>query len=336
MSEGIAITCPECGEVFSRREAFERDQHFLSEHGGYLRWECVLCSYKTSTRRKFDHQGHWQRRHSGQPQEPHPRIVGRVEEDRRQEEDRRKQQHPAPQGTRSSPRKRSTSGYKRCSTSPEEPRQPKRTSSRSSRRTSPRTDTSSTSRERTPSARREVTHSPAGRRAEAAQPSTSAEVLTTRRSPRKPRVPRHTIRPEAVETTETAAKSPARAEGESSAQDGATPEIQLHAPAEDFDQPTSPARDLSTRFEEALRFVRHDATEQQCRDIIQAAEERLPSTSQGPPPRQPAPGVQLPPGDSQTRTRLTWHPSGGLSLDSGTVHLVVAGPVEETTLAPQP
>ena len=320
--------------MFSRREACERDQHFLQEHGGYLKWECVLCTYKTSTRRKYDHQGHWQRRHSGQPQEPHPRIVSRAEEDRRQEEDRRKQQLSAPQGTRTSPRKRSTSGYKRYSTSPEEQRQPKRPSSRSSRRSSSRTETSSTSRERTPSARREVTHSPAGRRTEQVEAAPSAEDTATRRSPRKPRVPRHIVRHVAVEAMEAAAKSPARAKGERSARDEATPEIQLHAPAEEFDQPTSPVRDLSSRFQEALDFIKHDATEQQCRDLIKAAEERLPSTSRGPQPRQPEPGV--PPGDSQTRTRLTWHPSGGLSLDSGTVHLVVAGPVEESNLAPQP
>ena len=62
--------CPECGEVFSKREGYQRKKHLSQRHGLTLFWRCTLCEYKTHSRRYHDHQKHWQVRHFEEPIPP--------------------------------------------------------------------------------------------------------------------------------------------------------------------------------------------------------------------------------------------------------------------------
>ena len=102
-----------------------------------------------------------------------------------------------------------------------------------------------------------------------------------------------------------------------------TPEVVIHTDEREFEELTSPQRDLSTRFESALTFVEREADEEQCKQLRDAAERRFPDLRPAPPAPVPA------------ETRLTWHPSGGLSLDVGGLHVMAEGPVTETWLGTQ-
>ena len=145
MSREEGFQCLSCPEYFSKREAKLRDDHILEVHHSYLRWQCRECTYVTSSRRKFDHQKHWEGRHFGEAEPPKPIYVRReVEDQRRAQEDARRRERELSQTrrasleqpTRTSPRferRRSASSKRsRHPSSPGSSRQPcaKRSSSR--------------------------------------------------------------------------------------------------------------------------------------------------------------------------------------------------------------
>ena len=77
MSDGRSFKCPECGEVFSRREGYQRKKHLSEVHQLTLLWTCSAeeCTYRTTSRRYHDHHKHWVNRHGGQPLDPRPLLV---------------------------------------------------------------------------------------------------------------------------------------------------------------------------------------------------------------------------------------------------------------------
>ena len=328
MSEEFSITCPECQEVFSRREAQRRDAHFFHAHRSYLRWSCTECPYKTSTRRRSDHAGHWKRRHFGSPEPPRPVLVKVEEEERRLADEEEKRRYPSPsKGTRVSPRKHSSSSHKRRSLSPEPQHSKRRSTSRAGRRDSPEPGPSHSTAEEQASIRR---RSP--------RKSTSPRKVVRQRSPRKSTSPRKVVRqPEAPHREDSArgmssgpvpVDDPRPRPSRSS-----TPELELHAEDEgEFEEAhsssgargktTRPKKSLETRFQEALCFVKEGATQAQAEELVVASEERFPDL------RATA--------RRRDRSRLTFLPGGGVGLDSGLISLTCAGPVEvEDLTAPR-
>ena len=149
---------------------------------------------------------------------------------------------------------------------------------------------------------------------------------SARRTPRKSPTPRKVEGRQVTPHREAAAlESPPRLPSPAaSCQESLYPEVIVHTHDEgEFEEPHSPQQDLSTGFEAALTFVEREADQEQCRQLRDAAETRFPDLRPTPPAPLPA------------ETRLTWHPSGGLSLDVGGLHVVAEGPITETRLGPQ-
>ena len=342
--------CPACGEEFSRREFKLRDAHMMEEHHSYLRWKCQCCNYVTSTHRRHDHVKHWTSRHVGEPAvPPRPFLVSKEDEDRRRSEDRQRRESRRRSASREtpasrySPRRRQPSPGKR-GRHPSSPGSsstpgPKRSSTRSGSRR-PSTETAASVPPTTP-------------------PSPPRDQQL-HRSPRKPREPRRIVRRESGEqprATETAAQpvaappprdpTPSPSRPSTSHQPIQDEELSIHAGEGEFDEVAgtpSPAastthagaEDLCITLDQVLQFCREKATPDDCRAVSVALAERRATFPPEPPPAQPVPGVRRATRDVEegpVRTRLTWRPGGGLTIDSGTVHFQVDGPVEETSLS---
>lgn len=301
--------CPECGETFSKREAKLREAHILEEHQAYLRWRCHACSYLVQHHRRYDLEKHWAKKHFGPFQPPTPVLVDKAKEDQRLEELRRGQ---------------------------------------SSLRRSPSRGTRHSPRSRGPSGKRAPSSSASPRRQDPPQPPRSPFIRSPRPSSSDARSPpRRSRQP-------TKAPPPAPVPVQPIQQEE---ELELHAPTDEEEQlagsdreddgarggasppPRSPPaeRDLPTAFDQALTFVREEGTWDECRALVAAAEDRFPRISRGLGHQPAFGGQQLPRGgQGEARSRLTWHPSGSVSLDSGPVHVMVEGPVQETVLGDQP
>ena len=113
---------------------------------------------------------------------------------------------------------------------------------------------------------------------------------------------------------------------------------------EEFDeeehQAEQPPEDLAVTLDQVLHFCREEATPDDCRAVIAAAEGRLASFPAGSPAHaEQLPGVRRPAArgaeGGPARARLTWYPSGGLTIDTGTARMHVDGPVEETRFPPE-
>ena len=345
------MTCPECGEVFSKREHRERESHMLDEHGSYLRWRCMYCTYTTNTHRRHDHVKHWGSRHLGEPVPPRAILVPKDDEDRRRGEEQLKRQQRVPSqeprtGTRTSPRlsRRSSPGKRtRHPSSPDTTATPssKRASSRSERRSRRATPPQPAPRSESPSRAQHDPRSPRKQRdprrvVRGTEPSTLADSLSatvTLDDPAPPPSPR-------PGPSRPGARSPPPARALASAEE----ELELHPPGEEFSDEEEPqteatedSRQVTAPFDLAIRYLREEATPDECRTAIATAEGRLARLSTGPQPAGPGvrPSTSRDAETSQPRTRLTWRSDGGLTIDTSGASIHCQGPVVETRFPPQ-
>ena len=75
MVEDQPYQCPKCGELFSKREGYQRKKHLLEQHQLELFWRCTQCSYRTVSRRYHDHAKHWRARHFGEQEPPKAELM---------------------------------------------------------------------------------------------------------------------------------------------------------------------------------------------------------------------------------------------------------------------